>query len=169
MSLIIKEAVPEDAERLLKYMSIILEEPDSFLEMSEGEFILTEEEEAKFLEDCSAAENSIFLIAENEGEIIGTLLCLGSGRKKIKHNTVLGMTVRPDFRNRGIGSRLMEHAVKWGKENKTVKRIELHVFKTNDRAIHLYRKYGFVIEGEKQKTICVNDNYINEYIMALHL
>lgn len=167
MSVTIREANPEDAASLITYVTSLLEEPASFLEMSKGEFTLTIEEEMKFLDDCRKSKNSIFIVAEENGQIIGNLTCLGNHRAKIRHNVVLGISVEKRYRNRGVGSRLMEYAITWSKETQIVKRIELYVFKTNDRAIHLYRKFGFVIEGEKQKAIKVNDDYINEYIMAL--
>lgn len=167
MSVTIREANPQDAAKLITYVTSLLEEPASFLEMSKGEFTLTIEEEMKFLDDCRKSENSIFIVAEKNGQIIGNLTCIGSHRVKVKHNVVLGISVDKSHRNSGIGSRLMEYAIKWAQKTQIVKRIELYVFKTNDRAIHLYKKYGFVIEGEKQKAIKVNDDYINEYIMAL--
>lgn len=167
MPVIIREALPGDAGKLIKYITRLLEEPNSFLEMSEGEFKLTEKEEMQFLDDCNKSKNSIFLIAEEDGRIIGNLICKGSDREKIKHNVVLGMSVDKNYRNTGIGSRLMEQAIKWAKNTGLVKRIELYVFTTNARAIHLYMKYGFKIEGEKQKALKVNDEYVNEYVMAL--
>ena len=169
MSVIIREAVPKDAAELVKFVTTLLEGSESFLEMAKGEFTLTVGEEEKFIQDCRKSENSIFIVAEKSGEIIGSLICVGSERIRIKHNTVLGMSVMEKYRNQGIGSQLLEYVITWAKKTKIVKRIELHVFKTNVRAIHLYRKYGFKIEGEKQNALKVNDKYINEYIMALSI
>lgn len=163
----IREAVPGDAPRHIEYMNALLENSESFLEMSRGEFKHTVEEEKKFLDDIKKSENSVFILAEDDGEIVGYLVCIGSERIKIKHNTVLGVTVKEGYRDKGIGSRLLEYAINWAKGTGVVKRIELHVFSTNSRAIHLYKKYGFVLEGEKQKAIKINDEYINELIMVL--
>ena len=167
MPLLIREARPNDAARLIDYMNNLIDEPVTSLEMSKGEFDLTLEEETEFLDRCSKSENSIFLIAENDHKILGTVLCIGSNRIKVRHNTVLGITVDKNFRDKGIGSQLMEQAIKWAKDTGVIERIELQVFKNNDRAIHLYKKYGFIIEGEKQKAIKINGEYVNEYIMTL--
>ena len=167
MSITIREANPEDAANMIAYVNALLEEPESFLELSKGEFTMTVEEERRFLENCWQSPNSIFIVAVENGRIVGQLICNGSGRAKVKHNVVLGMSVDQEYRGRGIGSLLMEYAIDWAKESDIVKRIELYVFKTNSRAIHLYQKYGFVIEGEKQKAVRINNEYINEYIMAL--
>ena len=169
MSIIIREANPEDAEKHIEYIKAILDEPISFLEMSKGEFTHTIDEEKEFLQSCKASKNSKFIVAEEKGKIIGSLNCIGSERVKIKHNTVLGMSVKEEYRDKGIGSKLLEYAIDWAKSTGVVKRIELHVFGTNSRAIHLYKKYGFEIEGEKQKAIKINNEYINELIMALSI
>ncbi|HKI46776.1 MAG TPA: GNAT family N-acetyltransferase [Balneolales bacterium] len=167
MSIIIREARPEDAAKMIAYVNALLEEPESFLELSKGEFTLTVGEEMRFLENCWISPNSIFIVAADDGKIVGQLLCNGSRRAKVRHSVVLGMSVDQKYRDKGIGSMLMEYAIEWAKGTSIVKRIELYVFKTNKRAIHLYEKYGFVIEGEKQKAIKINGEYINEYIMAL--
>lgn len=167
MPVTIREAHPGDAANIITYVNELLEEPASFLEMSKGEFTVSVEEERKMLEDCRKSENSIFVVAEEEGQIIGLLICTGRDRIKIKHNTVLGMSVDKRYRNRGIGSKLLEYAIDWARSTKVVKRIELYVFTTNERAIHLYEKYGFVTEGEKQNALRMDGEYINEYIMAL--
>ena len=166
MSITIREARPEDAEKIIAYVNALLEESESFLELSKGEFTMTAEEEKNFLEDCWKSLNSIFIVAVENGKIVGQLICNGSSRAKVKHSVVLGMSVDQKYRDVGIGSMLMEYAIEWAKESKIVKRIELYVFETNSRAIHLYEKYGFVIEGEKQKAIRMNGEYINEYLMA---
>ena len=167
MPVIIREASPKDAAKLVNHVNALLEEPVSYLEMARGEFTFTIEDEKKFIADCKKSENTVFIVAEERGEIIGSLMCAGRERVKIRHNTVLGMSVKKEYRNQGIGSRLMEYAINWAKGTGVVKRIELHVFETNNQAIHLYKKYGFIIEGKKQKSIKVNDEYINELIMAL--
>ena len=169
MSIIIREAKPEDAEKHIEYIKGILNEPNSFLEMSSGEFTHTIDEEKEFLQSFKVSKNSKFIIAEENGKVIGSLNCKGSDRVKIKHNTVLGMSVKEEYRDKGIGSKLLEYAIDWAKSTGIVKRIELHVFETNSRAIHLYKKYGFEIEGEKKRAIKINDEYINELIMALSI
>ena len=169
MEINIRKAVPDDAPKIIEYMNALLQNSESYLEMSRGEFKHTVEEEKSFLDYAGKSGNSVFLLAEDDGEIVGSLVCVGSERIKTKHNTMLGITVKEEYRNKGIGSRLLEFAINWAKETGVVKRIELHVFNTNGRAIHLYKKYGFTIEGEKQKAIKINDEYINEIIMALHI
>jgi hypothetical protein len=50
----------------------------------------------------------------------------------------------------GCGSILMGGIIKWASQSK-MKTIWLDVLKTNERAIHLYQKYGFKIDKEYER------------------
>ncbi|RKO61454.1 hypothetical protein Cdeb_01403 [Caldibacillus debilis GB1] len=46
----------------------------------------------------------------------------------------------------------------------TTSRPELTVIKDNEKAFNLYRKMGFVLEGEKVHSLIINGKPVNEYI-----
>ena len=54
-------------------------------------------------------------------------------------------SVSPDFRGKGIGSRLIDFAAKYFKEM-DLSEMRLHVDKNNSAAIRLYERKGFVYE-----------------------
>lgn len=169
MEVIIREARPSDAAQIIAYVNRLIEEPNSNLEMSPGEFTHTVEQEAGFLSDFAQSENSIYLVAEVEGKIVGSLNCRGSYRKAIRHAVTLGMSVDQAYRGQGIGSQLMARAIEWAKDTGIVKRIELAVFERNVIAIHLYQKFGFEIEGKRRKAGFRDGAYHDGLIMALLL
>lgn len=47
-----------------------------------------------------------------------------------------------------------------------LKRLELTVYTDNSKAIHLYEKYGFVIEGTLRQWALRDGAYIDAYTMA---
>jgi RimJ/RimL family protein N-acetyltransferase len=169
MEVIIREANPSDAARMIGYMNRLSEEPDSNIEISPGEFNRPVEEEAGFLAEFAASEHSAFFVAEAGGKIVGVLNCKGSNRKAIRHAVTLGMSVDQDWRGKGIGSRLMACAIEWAKNTRTIKRIELAAFERNKIAIHLYQKFGFEIEGRRRKAGFRDGQYLDGVIMALLL
>jgi RimJ/RimL family protein N-acetyltransferase len=63
----------------------------------------------------------------------------------------------------------MAHAIEWARGTGFVSRIELCVFERNETAIHLYRKYGFKIEGWRRKAIFRDGEYLDDLMMALLL
>ncbi len=58
MNLLIRKAVPEDAEALLENVRRLTEEPMRNIALGPGEFAMTLEEERKFLSDIAASPNS---------------------------------------------------------------------------------------------------------------
>ena len=60
------------------------------------------------------------------------------------------MLVARDWRGRGAGSALVAAAIEWGREH-GLHKLSLSVFPHNETAIGLYRKFGFVEEGRREK------------------
>lgn len=57
---------------------------------------------------------------------------------------ILNLCVAPEFRRKGIAERLVRQAIKDAIRN-NAKKVSLEVRKSNDQAINLYQKLGFVI------------------------
>jgi RimJ/RimL family protein N-acetyltransferase len=169
MDFIVREGRSEDAEQIIAYVNRIAEEPGIAIGLSPGEFTLTVEQERQFIADRAAEDNSLFLVAEAQGQIIGVLTLRGGARRALRHEAVLGITVRREWRGRGVGDALMAYAVDWARRCGVIKRIELQVFVSNSTAIHLYEKHGFEVEGRRRKAVFRDGVYHDDYVMALLL
>jgi RimJ/RimL family protein N-acetyltransferase len=169
MDYVIREARPEDAEELIAYVKRISEEPGVAIVLEPGEFKLTLEQEQQFIADRAAEDNSLFLVAEAGGEIVGSLTLRGGGRRAIHHESVLGITVKKEWRGQGVGNTLMASAVDWARRSGVITRIELQVFTSNAAAIHLYQKHGFEIEGRRRRAVFREGLYHDNYVMGLLL
>ena len=82
------------------------------------------------------------------------------------HGGVLGMALRPAFRGRGLGERLVTTTLTAARTF-GLKRVELTVRGDNDRAIRLYERVGFVREGERRNAVLLDGNYKNIVLMAI--
>ena len=162
----VREAVPADAEEMLAYVHTLAAEPDVDIVLMPGEFTLTVEQEAQTFADYAAADNALFLVAEVDGEIVGSLNCHGGKRQGNHHAAILGMSVARDWRGRGIGTLLMARAIDWARGSGVVRRIELQVFERNAHARHLYEKFGFVVEGRHRNAIYRYGEYVDVLTMA---
>lgn len=165
----IREASPDDAEALIAYIKRLLGEPDIHLVGTPAEFTMTVEKERKFIADMHAADNSALFVAEAEGRIIGDISCRGETRLAKRHVGVVGISVAEGWRDQGVGSALMHTIIGWARRSGALARLELMVFAANERAVHLYQKYGFEIEGVKRRAIYKYETFWDEYIMALLL
>jgi len=75
-----------------------------------------------------------------------------------RHVGQIGMAVRDDWQGKGVGSALMDAAIDLAENWLNLTRLELDVFTDNEPAIHLYKKFGFSIEGTLLDS---NDNHPN--------
>ena len=125
----------------------------------------TQEQIAYFL----SIQNSLWLIAEYENKIIAEIDIIRYQAQKLNHVGKLTIGVLPTFQSMGLGSVLMQKALDWAIIN-NLKRLELFVFKSNIKAQNLYKKFGFVIEGERKNFIKLDNNhYENDLLMARYL
>jgi RimJ/RimL family protein N-acetyltransferase len=170
MKVEIREAVPEDAQALIRHIKLLTAEPNIPLPLAPDEFKYTVDEERKMLAESRGSDTSLFLLAFADGVLVGELTCRAtSSNRAQRHVAILGMSVAAAWRGKGIGAQLLERAIKWAKQSNTIKRIELRVFATNDRAIRLYTKSGFVREGVLKKAAFRDGEFHDTVIMALLL
>ncbi len=83
-----------------------------------------------------------------------------------RHCASVGMMVRSAFQNKGVGTLLLKKLLSVADNWLMLKRIELGVFADNKRAIHLYKKFGFIAEGVKKQSVIRNGEYVDELMMA---
>lgn len=168
IKIVIEEASIGDASTLVAYVERISGESD-FLSFGPGEFGVTVEEEKGILEDYRLSAHKLYLVARIDDDIVGTLTFDAGHRPRMAHCGGIGMSVRRDFWSEGIGSLLIDELIRRSVANGVVKKINLLVRTDNDRAIGLYRKKGFLIEGTITKDTCVNGRYFDHHLMGLFL
>lgn len=70
-------------------------------------------------------------------------------------------------RGKGYGKEAVKMIVDYAFNNLNLRKVSLEVVKTNKAAIAVYKKLGFVIEGEMKKQVYVSSLYIDLIIMAV--
>lgn len=130
---------------------------DCFLQLTqETDFLLYTHAEAKAF-DLPAEEafiasyvnhpNHLFLVADVEGEIAGSLTLNQNRFVKQQHMALLGIAVLHKYWNMGIGRRLLTAAIRWVEDHPVIAVIHFEVLSTNERAIQLYRNFNFTEHG----------------------
>jgi putative acetyltransferase len=111
--------------------------------------------------------NEFLLLALVDGEVAGNAgLMQPNNSPRRSHAMHLGLAVREGFQHRGVGSALMEALVDIADNWLNVTRIELTVFTDNERAIALYRKHGFEVEGTHKAYALRAGKYADTHTMA---
>ncbi len=115
----------------------------------------------------AAPDGLITLVAAINEEVVGSLgLLTKPSTPRTRHIGHIGMGVRDDQQGRGAGNALVKAAVDMADNWLNLIRLELSVYTDNERAISLYKKYGFEVEGEMQAYAFRNGEYVNAYMMA---
>ncbi|MBI1277900.1 MAG: GNAT family N-acetyltransferase [Anaerolineaceae bacterium] len=166
-SYIIREATPDDAAAVIFHNDLIANEPRNGIIRGPGESMSLEDEQ-NYLKNSSVADNSCFLIAITPaGEVIGVCGFQGGKRKAVRHQGGLGISVNIEWRDKGVGTALMRRLIDWAKNTGIITRMELTVMAHNTRAIHVYEKLGFQIEGRQRAALFKDGAYVDVYMMAL--
>jgi ribosomal protein S18 acetylase RimI-like enzyme len=114
------------------------------------------------------AGNLVLVVAEVDSKVVGWC---DVGRKypgrPVDHRGVLGICIKKEFRDKGVGKALMKEAIE--KSRGKFESIELGVFSSNLRAIRLYEKFGFKKIGHIPNAIKRAGKYFDEEVMYLEL
>ena len=161
----VRSVEPEDALLMLQYMKTMLGETPFLLRTPE-EFNYTPEEEARILTGRRDDPRSLMLVAEMDGEIIASAdVCSHGAKSRVWHRGELGVSVRRDYWQQGIGSALMEPLIQFSGQV-GYEQIELTVESKNMRAINLYLRKGFTVYGTRPHGMKYADgSYDNDYLM----
>ena len=123
-----------------------------------------------FYESLLAEIPEAFLVAEISGRVMGYIMCKTeygfSNFKKlgfVKKGHVVSVAVLSEYRGRGIGRTLVEEALN-GVKLKKCDELYLEVRCSNNEAVRLYEKMGFII---KQRLKSYYRDGEDAYMMAI--
>ncbi|WP_222619331.1 GNAT family N-acetyltransferase [Undibacterium hunanense] len=106
------------------------------------------------------------LVAIYDGVVVGSASLHLEKAQRRQHVASLGMGVADAFSGRGVGSALLTELLHISDNWLNVLRVELTVFCDNAAAIHLYRKFGFDMEGTMRAHAFRNGEFVDSYAMA---
>ncbi|MTB63656.1 GNAT family N-acetyltransferase [Streptococcus sp. zg-86] len=144
-----EQADSTHAAAFIDFMNQVAIETD-FLVMDETGFQFTPDELAVIFENSLSSPNQLHLLALCGEEVIGAVTVRASKQYRISHIGNVFIALRKDYWGHGIGRILLEEVIEWAKSYGIIKRLELTVQARNERAVALYQKVGFEIEGTQK-------------------
>jgi len=161
---LLRFAKMDDVLAMTEYMNEISKE-DTFIRFS-GEQLTVEEETVYLTDVIKKMEQGIAVkvLAFIDSKMVGNADVVGQ-EKRSKHVAVLGLTVKKDFRNEGIGKEMLVTLIDLAKQMGFLQ-VRLSCFANNTLACDLYKAFGFSVVGQIPKQILYKGDYVDELIMT---
>lgn len=159
---------------------IQVEDAESFFSMMcfldrETPFMMYEPEERGKTSDAAGLREKIddavsmgdfLLIAEESAKnIVGYIWAKRGRLNRVRHTAYIVVGIREAYQRQGIGTRFFEALDEWARK-KGVVRLELTVECANTAARKLYEKNGFAVEGQRARSMKLEDEFVDELYMA---
>jgi RimJ/RimL family protein N-acetyltransferase len=160
----IRQALPGDALVLNALLNQIDRETPYLGFMPGERSPQTWKVQREIIEDRSGSRGAIFL-AYRDTEAVGFLQAQICPLQRLRHILTIEIGLRERFTGYGIGNRLFETVEHWARIRQ-VHRLELTVATQNERALALYKKRGFAIEGTRRHAMLIDSRYVDDYLMA---
>jgi RimJ/RimL family protein N-acetyltransferase len=161
--LLVRRAAPADADALAKLGRAVAGEDELWLTYERSA-----SDERRNIKSVRRDPNVAVFVAETPAGVAGRLSIARDSGRQSHHVAELGLMVAQSERRRGIGTALIDEAVKWARASGVTK-LELHVFPHNEPAIALYRKLGFSEEGRRRRHYRIGGHYVDAILMARYL
>jgi RimJ/RimL family protein N-acetyltransferase len=163
MNIVVRRAIPGDAERLVALATGVAGEKEGWL-LADAHW-RTNAEERRYIRALQRHPDATLLVAELPGgELVGRLSLMRDPHPASSHVADLGVMVAAGHRRLGIGTALMGAAEDWARDARVTK-LELHVFPHNTPAIALYEKLGYEREGLRRAHYARSDGGFSDVVL----
>lgn len=167
--ILLRNAVAEDVEMMKDFLHIVSGET-RFLSREADEVELTAEQELSFIEQHNNSPRDLLIIAFVDGEYAGNCNFNAKSRsRRNAHRAGMGIALFQRYTGMGLGRVLMDRMIRYAKES-GFEQMELTVVSTNERAIKLYKSFGFKECGRMPDSNKYDDGtYLDDVFMIKKL
>lgn len=167
-NVVYRRAKVEDAERIVAFYNFVGGET-TYLSFEKDEYPLNVQEQIEAVKALEGNQTNIMLMAMDQDEIAGIATINSSHKIKARHEGELGIVVAEKYQGQGIGTELITQLIAWARGNGVTTRIRLDTRADNPKAVALYMKFGFIVEGCCRNSTLLNGKYYDLYIMGMML
>lgn len=140
--ILLRNAKKEDAQTMVDNLRTISGET-RFLSREPEEIKFTAEQEISFIERHNNSLRDLIILAFVDGEYAGSFSYdTNPVSRRNAHRAELGIALLKKYTGMGLGKSLMKRILGYAKES-GFEQLELTVVSINERAIRLYKSFGF--------------------------
>lgn len=137
--------------------------------LSTDTYVPTSDWRHVFEDPSNNGDSHLLIVAQTGGVIIGHLRVFPAlPGSKCRHVGDIGIVLITAWRDQGIGTAMLEYSIAWAGQSGYEKLIA-STMATNQRAMKIFSKLGFIQEGIRKAQFLVQGNYIDEVLLGLLL
>lgn len=154
--LVLRPPAESDAQEMIDFRVQTARETHFLMNYPEELAGYTMEKQLGFINRMQMADD-FMAVAVVDGRIAGTCQISFNTRLKTQHKAGIGIAILKEFWGLGIGSAMFSEMLKRAEKREGLTHIELEVLEGNERAMALYRKFGFETVAEIPDAIRLKD------------
>lgn len=160
----IRAALPGDAAALLALDRAV---------RAEGAWMIADPDETETLEERTdrlraSVSGRVWLVAASGPRLIGSLLISPHRLRRHAEVGTLEILLSQDARGQGLGGRLLAEGLRVARE-RGLRKVSLAVLAENERAVRLYKRFGFAEEGRRVAEFRMDGRLVDDVLMAVVL
>lgn len=160
----IRVAGPPDAAALLE-LKRRLDQETSFMMFEPDERDSSAMDLAAEVGQAARSQNSVVIVADAGDYLAGYVELTGGLLRRSRTTAYVALGVLARAAGQGLGAALLRQARDWAAAH-GLHRLELTVMADNTRAIRLYERMGFAVEGRRAECLIVDGQFVDELHMA---
>jgi RimJ/RimL family protein N-acetyltransferase len=158
--ILLRPVEEKDAEDIIRHVETIVK-AGRYLQKEEPHSL---QEEVQFINEVKSKGN-MYTAVERSGKVVGIARVLKGELQMKKHTGIFRTWIHPDSQGLGIGKEVMKYTLSWGQSN-NLHKLWLTVFSGNEKAVKVYEKVGFIIEGIQKNQVIIDGQFEDEIFMA---
>jgi RimJ/RimL family protein N-acetyltransferase len=156
-----------DAQAWIDHAVAVAQESD-FTKTDPEDLVSSVREQETWFTTMNSNGGDLALLAEIDGHLVGILYCRAFKARRMSHVCAFAISVRKDRWAQGVGTALGQALLRWATDHPVIRKITMRVLVDNTRALSLYRKFGFFVEGRFAQAIKAADGtFVDDYEMAI--
>jgi ribosomal protein S18 acetylase RimI-like enzyme len=161
----IREAEEQDALEVVNMFKQLGGESEN-LTYGHNDYYYNENQEKLFIKTLKERDNNLFIVGIVDDKIVGYLSLSAMQRGRLTHRGDMGIAVLKAYWGQGIASALIGYLLNWAEKSYIIRKIDLQVRQDNYRAVELYKRWGFEIEGSISRGMLIENRYYDLYYMG---